>query len=110
MTDERRKKRFLVLVDEDRAPYVRQVFEGYQWARVIDLTEEEMPTPVGKRLVNEVAWEVLRQGSRIPITSIRESLDALGTRWLSDDQRLNSEKWCLAELHRRKSEEVDYDE
>ena len=110
MTEERRKKRFLVLVDEDRAPYVRQVFDGYQWARVIDLTEQEMPTPPGKRLVSHLAWEVLRQGARIPLHAIRQSLEDLGTRFLSDDQRTYSELWSVAELTRRGHEMEDFEE
>ena len=110
MTEEKARKRFLVLVDADRARYVHQVFDNYDWARVIDLQEDEFPAPPGSRLVSAKAWEVLRQGARIPIGLLNYSLEVLGTRCLSADQQTHSEKWCLAELDRRGSEDVDYDE
>lgn len=109
-TEAPHKERFLVIVDEDRRGYLDEVFHGYDWVRVIRLDRDEYPVPAGKRLVSDAAWEVLRQGARIPLTEINQSLEMLGTEHLSRDQMLNSEKWCLAELCRRQSEEVDFDE
>lgn len=108
--EEKRKKRFLVLVDEDRVQYVDQVFAGYDWARVIPLLDDEFPCPPDKRMVSRHAWEVLRQGARIPLTEIEGQFQILGTRYISDDQRTYSERWCLAEIARRENEDVDYDE
>lgn len=104
------KRRLLVLIDEEKASMVALVLESYKWVRVIDLDAEEFPAPPGKRLVSDAAWEVLRQGARVPITEIQSSLLMLGTEFLSDDQRTNSERWCLAELARRHNEEEDFSE
>lgn len=110
MTDERRKLRFLVLVDEDRAQYVEQVFAGCKWARVVELGIEGYPTPAGRRLVSDAAWEVLRRGSKIPLRLLQENLELFGTRYLSEELRNESELWCLAELSRRGKEQEDFDD
>lgn len=106
-----KKKRFLVIVDRDHAKQMHQVLEGYDWARVVDLDSEGFPLPPGQRLVSEAAWQVLRAGAKIPLKELTDSVEALGTKYLAENQRTAGERWTVAELHRRAlGETEDFDE
>ncbi len=110
-TEEKRKVGYLVLVDEDHAGDVDRILGGCRWARVVTLgLDETYPTPAGKRLVSEEAWEVLKQGAAMTSTELRESLDSMGTRSLATEYWTRSERWMVAELHRREQNQEDFEE
>ena len=102
---------YLVLVDEDHAGDLDRILGGCRWARVVVLgLGETYPTPAGKRLVSDSAWEVLRQGANIPLAELKESVEVMGTRLLSREYWTFSEHWTTSELSRREKGEEDFEE
>lgn len=112
MREDEDKVRILLVVEKERLALLRQVL-NYPWLRLVELSdwtgEPGYPTPPGKRLVSDAAWEVLRRGAQIPSKDIRKSLAMLGTQLLAEEHRGPGERWSVAELARRELEEENFE-
>lgn len=102
----------LVVCEKHHVELLKKVLT-YSWLRLVDLDSYApgtgYPTPPGKRLVSDAAWEVLRLGAQIPTETIENSLGVMGTRLLSSEQQEYGERWSLAELERRRLGQEDFD-